>query len=107
MNALSEKANRLIWQNRSRNGGTKLLQRATEIEDSSKFVAQYFTGIGHTKALIDGSQGERYEAWIFASQKVYCSCAFFAELEPFQRQALGCKHVLALALRVLRQQKAA
>ena len=36
MNIILEKANRLIWQNRSRTGGTKLLCRAREIEASPK-----------------------------------------------------------------------
>ena len=41
---------------------------------------------------------------LFTSGKVYCSCAFFADLlEPFQRQALGCKHLLAHALRLVKK----
>lgn len=107
MDVIIEKANRLIWQNRSRNGGTKLLYRAREIEESSKIRMVGQSPRGHAKALIEGSNGEMYEAWLFTSGKVYCSCAFFADLEPFQRQALGCKHILAHALRLLNSRRAA
>ena len=84
MDVIIEKANRLIWQNRSRNGGTKLLFRAREIEGSPKIKLVEDSPRGHSKALIEGSHGEMYEAWLFTSGKVYCSCAFFADLEPFQ-----------------------
>ena len=107
MDVIIEKANRLIWQNRSRNGGTKLLYRAREIEGSPKIKVVEDSPRGHSKALIEGSNGELYEAWLFTSGKVYCSCAFFADLEPFQRQALGCKHILAHALRLLNRRRAA
>jgi len=107
MDVIIDKANRLIWQNRSRNGGTKLLCRAREIEESPKIKVVEDSPRGHSKALIEGSNGELYEAWLFTSGKVYCSCAFFADLEPFQRQALGCKHILAHALRLLRRRRAA
>lgn len=107
MDVIIEKANRLIWQNRSRNGGTKLLCRAREIEGSPKIKVVEDSPRGHSKALIEGSNGELYEAWLFTSGKVYCSCAFFADLEPFQRQALGCKHILAHALRLLNRRRAA
>ena len=107
MNIILEKANRLIWQNRSRTGGTKLLCRAREIEASSKIQRVEESPRGHSKALVEGSNGEVYEAWLFTTGKVYCSCAFFADLEPFQRQALGCKHLLAHALRLVKKKRAA
>ena len=107
MNSILEKANRLIWQNRSKTGGTKLLCRARDIEASPKIKLIEDSPRGHSKALIEGSNGELYEAWLFTSGKVYCSCAFFADLEPFQRQALGCKHLLAHALRLVNKKRAA
>ena len=107
MSIILEKANRLIWQNRSKTGGTKLLCRAREIEGSTKIKLIEESPRGHSKALIEGSNGELYEAWLFTSGKVYCSCAFFADLEPFQRQALGCKHILAHALRLVNKKRAA
>ena len=103
MNIILEKAQRLIWQNRSRTGGTKLLCRAREIESSPKIKQVEESPRGHSKAMVEGSNGELYEVWLFTSGKVYCSCAFFADLEPFQRQALGCKHILAHALRLLKR----
>lgn len=107
MNIILEKAQRLIWQNRSRTGGTKLLCRAREIESSLKIKQVVDSPRGHSKAMVEGSNGELYESWLFTSGKVYCSCAFFADLEPFQRQALGCKHILAHALRLLNDRRAA
>lgn len=107
MDSILEKASRLIWQNRSKTGGTKLLYRARDIEDSDKLLSITTSYNGHSKAMVEGSNGERYEAWLFTTGKVYCSCAFFEDLEPFQRQALGCKHILAHALRLLKQQRAA
>jgi|GEM_PF-6010518 len=107
MDSIIEKANRLIWQNRSKTGGTKLLCRARDIESSKKLISIHTTHRGHSKAIVQGSNEERYEAWLFTTGKVYCSCAFFEDLEPFQRQALGCKHVLAHALRLLNGRKAA
>lgn len=107
MDIIFEKAHRLIWQNRSRQGGTKLLCRAREIEDSPKMLSFSTTSRGHAKAIVEGTNGERYEAWLFITGKIYCSCAFFNDLEPFQRQALGCKHLLAHALRLIKQQKTA
>ena len=98
-----EKAHRLIWQNRSRQGGTKLLERAREIEGSDKIQAMEVSPNGHSKALIHGSAGELYEVWLYNTSKVFCSCAFFADVEPYQRQALGCKHVLAHALRLVQE----
>ena len=107
MDSIIEKANRLIWQNRSKTGGTKLLCRARDIENSNKLISIHTTDRGHSKAMVQGSNGQQYEAWLFTTGKVYCSCAFFDDLEPFQRQALGCKHVLAHALRLLNGRKAA
>lgn len=107
MDAIMEKARRLLWQNRSKSGGTKLLCRAREIEESEKLKAVEQSPNGHSKISVEGSNGEIYETWIFTTGKVYCSCAFFADLEPFQRQALGCKHVLAHALRLLNLRRAA
>ena len=77
-----QKSNRLIWQNRSANGGTKLLYRAREIEGSSKIKLVEDGPRGHSRAFIDGSNGELYETWMYTSGKVFCSCAFFADLNP-------------------------
>ena len=101
MQVVLEKSRRLIWQNRSRNGGTKLLFRQRD-PSSRKLLSHLVTHRGHSKAVILGSNGERYDVWIYATGKVFCDCAFFQELEPFQRQALGCKHVLAHALFVVK-----
>lgn len=103
MSVILKKAQNLIWQNRSRNGGTKLLLRAREIEASDKIQSTIQTSNGHFKSQILGSSGEMYEVWLFATGKVFCSCAFFDDLEPFQRQGLGCKHLLAHSLRVVKE----
>ena len=103
MSVILAKVQNLIWQNRSKTGGTKLLTRGREIESSDKIQDTIETYNGHFKSHIQGSDGELYEVWLFQSGKVFCSCAFFADLEPFQRQALGCKHVLAHSLRVMKQ----
>ena len=98
MQVVMEMARRLIWQNRSRQGGTKLLFRAKEIRTNRKLLAHLRTERGHSKAVVLGSNGEHYDVWIYVTGKVFCGCAFFQDLEPFQRQALGCKHLLAHAL---------
>ena len=102
MSIVMEKAKRLIYQNRSRNGGTKLLFRAREIEDSDRIVRMKETSKGHRIAEILGSQGEQYEVWLFSNGKVHCQCRFFDQLEPYQRQAIGCKHLLAHSIRLLK-----
>lgn len=101
MEVVMDKARRLIWQNRSRQGGTKLLVRAKEIQSSGKLLQHCVTHRGHSKTVVLGSSGERYDVWIYATGKVFCDCAFFQDLEPFQRQALGCKHLLAHALHLV------
>jgi len=98
-----DKAKRLIYQNRSRNGGTKLLVRAREIEGSDKILRLYTTAKGNHLAEIRGSTGERYEVWLYSNGTVYCQCRFFGDLEPYQRQAIGCKHLLAHSLRLLKK----
>lgn len=105
MHIVLDKAARLLWQNRSRQGGTKLLVRARDIEASGKIVERYTTVRDHSKAIVLGSNGERYEVWFYSTGKVFCSCAFFQDLEPFQRQALGCKHLLAHAIQLVNQQR--
>ena len=103
MSIVFTKAKRLIYQNRSRNGGTKLLVRAREIEDSDKIRRLYTTPRGHYLAEILGSDGEPYEVWLYSNGTVHCQCRFFEDLEPYQRQAIGCKHLLAHSLRLLKQ----
>lgn len=98
MQVVMEKARRLIWQNRSHQGGSKLLFRAREIQANGKLLHHVVTPRGHSKTVVLGSSGEQYEVWIYSTGKVFCDCPFFQDLEPFQRQALGCKHLLAHAL---------
>jgi len=102
MSVVIQKAQRLIYQNRSRNGGTKLLVRAREIESSNKIVRLLQTSKGHHLAEILGSSGECYEVWLFTNGQVRCQCRFFTDLEPYQRQAIGCKHLLAHSLRLVK-----
>ena len=87
MQVVLEKSRRLIWQNRSRNGGTKLLFRAKEIQ-LRKLLTHLVTHRGHSKAvfLVPMVSGMMFG---FMLRVKFCDCAFFQELEPFQRQALA------------------
>lgn len=83
-----------------KSGGTNLLSTAFQIDASSKVKIIYQSPRSHSKVLIEGTNGELCEAWLFTLYNQFCACAFFADLEPFQRQALGCKHLLAHAIRL-------
>ena len=100
MSKIHDKARELITQNVGRRGDTKLLQRAREIQ-CEKINRQYITQKGHHLAEVNGSNGERYTVWAYSSGRVYCDCKFFSNLDPFDRQVWGCKHILAHSIRLL------
>lgn len=89
-----------IIQNNIRNDGsdTKLLARAREME--SKIISTTVRN-GHFIVEVEGSNGEIHEASFFKSGKVWCTCRFCEGLDPWDRQAVGCKHLLTGALYML------
>ena len=101
MSKIHEKASELIIQNVGRRGDTKLLQRAKQICSSDKIIRRYITRKGHCLAEFSGSNGERYTVWAYTSGRVYCDCRFFSNLDPFDRQSWGCKHILAHSIRLV------
>ena len=106
MSAITQKAHELILQNISRRGDTKLLTRAKEIYESDKIVRMYTTRKGHKLAEFIGSEGESYTVWAYQSGRVFCNCKFFSNLDSYDRQAWGCKHILAHCLRIVSHQAA-
>ena len=101
MSKIHQKANELIVQNIGKKGDTKLLQRAKYICRAAKIRRQYITRKGHHLAEVMGSSGENYTVWAYTSGRVYCECKFFSNLDPFDRQSWGCKHILAHSIRLV------
>ena len=98
MRTKQEMAEYLILQNQNKFGDNKLLSRARTIAYSEKVKRHYLTKKDHSLMEIEGSNGETYEVWFFDSGKIHCTCSFFGGLDPFERQAVGCKHLLAHAI---------
>ena len=98
MRTKEEVAEYLITQNQNKHGDNKLLARARMIAYSEKIKRHYQTQKGHSLMEIGGTNGETYEVWFFDSGKVHCTCSFFGGLDPFERQLVGCKHLLAHAI---------
>ena len=98
MRTKQEMAEYLILQNQNKSGDNKLLARARIIAYSEKVKRYYLTKKDHSLMEIEGSNGETYEVWFFDTGKIHCTCAFFGGLDPFERQAVGCKHLLAHAI---------
>ena len=98
MRTKREMAEYLILQNQNKFGDNKLLARARTIAYSEKIKRHYLTKKDHSLMEIEGSNGETYEVWFFNSGKIHCTCSFFNGLDPFERQAVGCKHLLAHAI---------
>ena len=98
MRTKQEMAEYLIVQNQNKMGDNKLLSRARMIAYSEKIKRHYHTNKGHSLMEIGGSNGETYEVWFFDSGKIHCTCSFFGGLDPFERQGVGCKHLLVSTL---------
>ena len=97
--AAEQTALKLINNNiRTDGSDTKLLARAREME--SKIISTSFKN-GHFIVEVEGSNKEVYEATFFKSGKVYCTCRFCQGLDSWDRQAVGCKHLLTGALYML------
>ena len=98
MRTKQEIAEYLLLQNQNKFGDNKLLTRARMIASSEKIKRHYITKNDHSLMEIEGSNGETYEVWFFDSGKIHCTCSFFGGLDPFERQVVGCKHLLAHAI---------
>lgn len=96
---IENKALKLIYNNTRNDGGdTKLLARARTMYD--KIISTTYRN-GHFILEVEGSNGEIHEASFFKSGKVWCTCRFCQDLETWDRQAVGCKHLLTGALFLL------